>query len=475
MTTMLKRILKGRNQTSKESPSPLAYNSYGFGNSADDRTVGTSFSTSSAMSAAPVDYRTSPPDVHTTSSSMSVAPAEYGEIRPDIDPSMFNTRAQRSPLRPYSGGQFPPLPEYNQSAPRNQYDAGNEHQYEVPTPGSLVSPAAVDYTRGPLLPQSPYSHELESPPISTPAAVSYSPAYSEMYGSINAQVHPPPQRPPQQYASYGNPGENVANQRPPYNYQEHNYAPPSPSTPKYVHQNEAQRQQLRFENAYPESGNSSASSLYSQPFSSVSNSTAPTSVYSPDRPNFVPNTPNTPNTPNAPKNPNIYADSTTPSADDPNVSKFAVRLFCQRKRKEEDTHEEIPRDIREFRIANLALIKLEAGGERYVLLDAVFGELDKAIAPLLEKHWYLTLNTKIEDHYVSGGKHVVAIGNIMVAYKGTQSTLYADFRKDDDYTRFKLEMEYAMNTIRNSNNKSSSPKNEKQLASFPEKQPRYRY
>ena len=48
----------------------------------------------------------------------------------------------------------------------------------------------------------------------------------------------------------------------------------------------------------------------------------------------------------------------------------------------------MPRDIREFRIANLALIKLEAGGERYVLLDAVFGELDKAIAPLLEKHWY---------------------------------------------------------------------------------------
>ncbi|KAK6516360.1 hypothetical protein TWF506_006269 [Arthrobotrys conoides] len=463
MTTMLKRILKGRNpKDSSNSRFPPTYNYQ----PADERTVGTSFSSASAMSAAPVDYETSPPGMFSASSTMSVAPAEYEQIRPDVDPSMYHPRTHRSPLRPYSGSQFPPVPEYNQAAPQNQFDATNEHQYELPTPGSLVSPAAVDYTRGPLLPQSPYSHELESQPMPTPAAVSYSPAYVEGYGSINAQVQPPPQRPVQQYASYGNPGENVANQRPPYNYQEHNYAPTSPSTPKYVHQNEAQRNQHRFENAYPESGNSSASSLYNPPFSSVSGSTAPTSVYSADRSNFAPSIPNTPST---------YTDSTTASADDANVSKFAVRLFCQRKRKEEDTHEELPRDIREFRIANLALIKLEAGGERYVLLDAVFGELDKAIAPLLEKHWYLTLDTKIEDHYVPGGKHVVAIGNIMVAYKGTQSTLYADFRKDDDYARFKLEMEYAMNTIRKSSNNSSSPKYEKQLVSFPEKEPRYRY
>lgn len=455
---MLKRILKGRNQTSKDhsnssSRAPLAY---------DERTVGPSSSSMSAMSAAPVDYRTSPPKTYSASSSLSIAPAEYGGIRPDNDPYFYQPQTQRSPLRPYSGSQFPPVPEYSQSSPTNPFGSANEVQYELATPASLVSPAAIDYTRGPPLPQSPYSHELESSPISSPAAVSYSPTPVEGYASINAQVQPPPRRPVQQYTSYGNPGEDVTNQRPPYNYQEHTYPPANPSAPKYVTQSEAQRTQPRFENTFPESGNSSASSLYSPPFSSVSNSTAPTSVYSSDRPNYAQNTPNT------------YADSTTASTDDPNVSKFAVRIFCQRKRGEEDTHEELPRDIREFRLANLALIKLAAGGERYVLLDAVFGELDKAIAPLLEKHWYLTLDTTVQDHYVPGGKHVVAIGNIMVAYRGTQSTLYADFKKDDDYARFKLEMEYAMNTIRNSNS-SSSPNDEKQLVSFPEKKPRYRY
>ncbi|RVD81058.1 uncharacterized protein DFL_008936 [Arthrobotrys flagrans] len=404
---MLKRILKGRNQTSKDhsnssSRAPLAY---------DERTVGPSSSSMSAMSAAPVDYRTSPPKTYSASSSLSIAPAEYGGIRPDNDPYFYQPQTQRSPLRPYSGSQFPPVPEYSQSSPTNPFGSANEVQYELATPASLVSPAAIDYTRGPPLPQSPYSHELESSPISSPAA---------------------------QYTSYGNPGEDVTNQRPPYNYQEHTYPPQTPAPLN------------------------TASSLYSPPFSSVSNSTAPTSVYSSDRPNYAQNTPNT------------YADSTTASTDDPNVSKFAVRIFCQRKRGEEDTHEELPRDIREFRLANLALIKLAAGGERYVLLDAVFGELDKAIAPLLEKHWYLTLDTTVQDHYVPGGKHVVAIGNIMVAYRGTQSTLYADFKKDDDYARFKLEMEYAMNTIRNSNS-SSSPNDEKQLVSFPEKKPRYRY
>ncbi|KAK6357498.1 hypothetical protein TWF718_001807 [Orbilia javanica] len=465
MTTMLKRILKGRNQGSKDYPSPqppAAYD-FGVGNTAsDDRNIDKSMSGMSVASAAPVDYQRSPPSVTSSLASMSnsIGPAEYGGIRPDVDPFLYHPQAQRSPTRPYSGSQFPPVPEYSQPAPPTYpYEPYNGAQYETPTPGSLVSPAAVDYGRAPPPAQSPYSHELESRPIESPAAVSYSPAPVGGYGSINAQLRSPPPVPVQQYRSYQDPGENAANQRPPYNQQEHNYVSTA-SIPRYVHENQAQTNQYRFENAYPESGNSSASSLYSPPFSSVSNSTAPTSIYSTDRSNYGQNIPST------------YPDTTPESADDPNVSKFAVRIFCQRKRGENDTHEESPRDIREFRLANLALIKLAAGGERYVLLDAVFGELDKAIAPLLEKHWYLTLDTTVEDHYVPGGKHVVAIGKIMVAYKGTQSTLYADFKKDDDYARFKLEMEYAMNTIRNNN--SSSPKTEKQIIPSPE-QPRYRY
>ncbi|KAK6536083.1 hypothetical protein TWF281_000329 [Arthrobotrys megalospora] len=362
------------------------------------------------------------------------APAAYNSVPPQ-QPSEQERRAQYSPT------QYSPA------------------QYEFPSTGPPVSPAGVDYGRQAPQPQSPYSHEL-GPPTS-PGMVSYGQTPVEGYTSIDARVQPQPQPQPtvQQYPSYRNPGENVENQRPPYNYQEHNYVPSgstSPSTPKYVHHNEAQKTQTRFENnAYSESGKSSASSLYSPPYSTVSNSTAPTSVYTPDRPNFAgQNSPTTYNAPPLPpRNQNAaFSDSTaTSGGDDPNVSKFTVRLFCQRKREEGDTHEESPRDIREFRLANLALIKLAAGGERYVLLDAVFGELDKAIAPLLEKHWYLTQSTTVEDHFVPGGKNVVAIGKIMVAYKGTQSTLYADFKKDDEYARFKLEMEYAMNTIRNNN------------------------
>ncbi|KAK6362813.1 hypothetical protein TWF730_000266 [Orbilia blumenaviensis] len=401
----------------------------------------------------PSQYSDYPP-AQPKDSTATYSPAVY---KPDPPPPAPKTDRMQGPptYSPavYKSDPPPTAPDTGRTLEPRAYGLA---QYELPAtaPQSLVSPAVVDYTRQAPV-QSPYAHEMAPPSLASPAMVSYGQTPAGGYLSINSQMQSQPQNPAQQYPSYGNFGENAANQRPPYNYQEH-YAPSggSPTTPKYAHLNEAQKPQPRFENNHSESGNSSASSLYSPPFSATSNSTAPTSVYSFDRPNFIPNTPNTPSRPNLPpRNPQAtssFGDSTATSADDPNVSKFVVRLFCQRKREEGDTHEESPRDIREFRLANLALIKLAAGAERYVLLDAVFGELDKAIAPLLEKHWYLTLNTTVEDHFVPGGKHVVAIGKVMVAYKGTQSTIYADFKKDEDYARFKMEMEYAMNTIRNS-------------------------
>jgi hypothetical protein len=53
--------------------------------------------------------------------------------------------------------------------------------------------------------------------------------------------------------------------------------------------------------------------------------------------------------------------------------------------------EEIPRDVREFRLAKVALIPVVAGERRFVSLDIVFGEVDKAVAGLLEKH-YLSMH-----------------------------------------------------------------------------------
>ncbi|KAK6509082.1 hypothetical protein TWF481_003845 [Arthrobotrys musiformis] len=459
MTTMLKRILKGRNQAPKDYTSdlnPQAPPTFGLNSTASGM---------STMSAgALVEYNRSQLAPVSSSSAFSVGPAEYDDrIRPDVDP------LGHSPVQPYSSTQFPPVPEYSygQPKPSNQFGYA-QHGYGQYNSSSFVSPAAVDYGREAPPMQSPYSHEMGPPSLASPAMVSYGQSPAEIYTPRNTQPPPPvpmpPQAPmpPQRFASYGKPGENVANQRPPYNYQEHNI--PTPET-KYAPHNEAHKAHSRFENAHPESGNSSASSLYSPPYTNTAtNSTAPTSIYSPDRSNYAQNTPNTYETPPTATSLTFPDTKAAPSSSDPNVSKFAIRIFCQRKREEGDTHEESPRDIREFRLANLALIKLAAGGERYVLLDAVFGELDKAIAPLLEKHWYLTLDSTIEDHFVQGGKHVVAITNIMVAYKGTRSTLYADFKKDDDYARFKLEMEFAMNTIRNGS--TSSPQTEK---------PRYRY
>lgn len=70
------------------------------------------------------------------------------------------------------------------------------------------------------------------------------------------------------------------------------------------------------------------------------------------------------------------------------IKKYTVNVFCPRK---EDSagqrREEIPRDLREFRLAKLALIPVVAGTRKLVSLDVIFGEIDKPVASLLEKHF----------------------------------------------------------------------------------------
>jgi len=73
------------------------------------------------------------------------------------------------------------------------------------------------------------------------------------------------------------------------------------------------------------------------------------------------------------------------------IIKFTVNIFCQRKAEPGMEREEIPRDVREFRLAKVALIPVVAGERRFVSLDIVFGEVDKAVAGLLEKH-YLSMH-----------------------------------------------------------------------------------
>jgi hypothetical protein len=68
------------------------------------------------------------------------------------------------------------------------------------------------------------------------------------------------------------------------------------------------------------------------------------------------------------------------------IIKHTVNIFCQRKA-EEPRQEEYPRDIREFRLAKVALIPVVAGQRRFVSLDVVFGEVHKPLAAYLEKHF----------------------------------------------------------------------------------------
>ena len=75
--------------------------------------------------------------------------------------------------------------------------------------------------------------------------------------------------------------------------------------------------------------------------------------------------------------------------------KFTVQVFCQRKQNPAfPERQEAPRDIREFRVAKLALISVVAGPKKYLSLDLVFGEADAGIAKLLEKHFLGSLPSR---------------------------------------------------------------------------------
>ncbi|EPS44524.1 hypothetical protein H072_1495 [Dactylellina haptotyla CBS 200.50] len=398
--------------------------------------------------------------VQSSHTEASIAPVSYGAVSP-LQEGPDSTRTF-APVQ-YSSIGSPAAVDYSRAQPTAS----------PPGLSSVKSPAGVDY------PRSPPAGGLIQPPVPAPAPT----VRQYDYTSLNEQVQRPPSYAPapatnplppvktQQYAMYAGPVENMSDQRRGYNHQEHEWVP---NLDQQRHQNEvpANKQPQRYENHFPNtpvavnSNNSSSSSLYAPPISTNTTSTAPTPAYStPERTNFqqqpmayVPNSSDKflveisdekyyPGPSQGQKSPSTAQGSGTSKGKDPNVSKYVVRIFCQRKREDGDNREESPRDIREFRLANLALINLVAGGQKYVLLDAVFGELDKPVASLLEKHWFLSTNTKVEEYSVSGGKRTVRIERIMVAYRGVESTLYVEFKSEEDHARFATELYYAKNTI----------------------------
>jgi hypothetical protein len=73
---------------------------------------------------------------------------------------------------------------------------------------------------------------------------------------------------------------------------------------------------------------------------------------------------------------------------EPGITKYTVDIFCQRKADGNgNRREELPRDVREFRLAKLALIPIVAGARKFVSIDVVFGDIDKQYAAMVEKHF----------------------------------------------------------------------------------------
>jgi hypothetical protein len=70
------------------------------------------------------------------------------------------------------------------------------------------------------------------------------------------------------------------------------------------------------------------------------------------------------------------------------IKKFVVDIYCPLKRDANGNRRvQIPCDVREFRLAKVALIPIVAGKRTFVSFDVVFGEMDKIYSDLVEKHF----------------------------------------------------------------------------------------
>jgi hypothetical protein len=87
-------------------------------------------------------------------------------------------------------------------------------------------------------------------------------------------------------------------------------------------------------------------------------------------------------------NPGPFPSPSQTPKDDDGIKKFVIDIYCPMKRDANgNRREQIPRDVREFRLAKVALIPIVAGKRTFVSFDVVFGEIDKVYSDLVEKHF----------------------------------------------------------------------------------------
>lgn len=122
------------------------------------------------------------------------------------------------------------------------------------------------------------------------------------------------------------------------------------------------------------------------------------------------------------------------------IKKFTVDIFCPPKKDANGIRRKpLPRDVREFRLAKLAVIPIVAGRRTFVSIDVVFGQLDERFSELVEKHFSFcsqTTFTKLDPDSVHGDV-VYAVGPLNIAYRdGDCATLYVRFRSPTDVATF---------------------------------------
>ncbi|PVH93983.1 hypothetical protein DM02DRAFT_694377 [Periconia macrospinosa] len=137
------------------------------------------------------------------------------------------------------------------------------------------------------------------------------------------------------------------------------------------------------------------------------------------------------------------ANPALPRAQDLPIKRYTVDIFCPLKRDAQGIRrQQIPRDVREFRLAKVALIPIIAGSRRFVSFDVVFGETDKAYARLVEKHFSFFSETqflKLSQDAVNGGE-VYTVGPMNIAYQeGERETVYLMFTGDGKQENFKAD------------------------------------
>ncbi|KAF2680721.1 hypothetical protein K458DRAFT_392762 [Lentithecium fluviatile CBS 122367] len=125
------------------------------------------------------------------------------------------------------------------------------------------------------------------------------------------------------------------------------------------------------------------------------------------------------------------------------IKKNVVDIYCPLKPNANgDRRAQIPRDVREFRLAKVALIPTIDGKRTFVSFDVVFGEMDKGIFDLVEKYFSCCRKNQMTKHSPEAVKsgQVYTIAQLNIAYRdGSRATVYIKFSSPEEKNRFKAD------------------------------------